>query len=104
LKRRDKRGTRRVQFTIEHFDGEHISGGCLFLDDSRHRRAVAEPIDVVPVLEARRVDADAARDAVHVRVCGMDTAVDDCDADTLAVRLVQIGQVQRKQIHERRRR
>ena len=61
--RRHQRVPCRSQFAIEHFDREDLGVGRLLANHRGHGGAVAQPIDVVGVVLAARVDAHAAGDA-----------------------------------------
>src|SRR5262249_37061137 len=77
--------------TVEDPDGEHLDGRRQVLDGGNHSRTVAEPIDVVVVQSAVDVDADAAGNAVHMRMPRGHAAVDDGDAAAPAGRARHAG-------------
>jgi hypothetical protein len=82
--RRNERHRRSRQLAIKDFDRQNFGIRRFLADDGGHRRAVTETVDVIRVLTAFGIDADAARDALHMRMRSVHAAVDHRDANTAA--------------------
>jgi hypothetical protein len=68
----------RRQTPVEYFDGVQFRVGRHFANRSRHRRAVAQPVDPVRAL-AVQGDRHSAGDFANVRMAGMNSTIYDRD-------------------------
>jgi hypothetical protein len=81
LQRSENHSDVRCESMVKHFDREQFGVRRLLSDRSRHRRPMAQTVDIVLTFAAAR-NFNAPRDFSHMRVAGMNTAIYNGDSQS----------------------
>jgi hypothetical protein len=82
------------ELPIEDLDHENVGIRRLFSNDGRDGSAMSQTVDIVIVLAAVAIDADATVDALYMGMRDVHAAVDDSHAHAAPGRVGEVGKTE----------